>query len=190
LVLALALLIGKLLFGHSSQKAPAPSAVKSVVAEPSATAKPAAEGPRAAPAEVVEQPRELKAPTTPSVELKAPTPPSVEPPSSESPPPAKDESSAGGETDRPLTRPSDAPLPRGSGYLTVHSSTPHASVYMVLTRLGAVEERLIIPCGKRFVGIGRPMRDRKEPVWLAPGKTIEIPCGGSLEVTMNPRILR
>ena len=175
LILVLALLIGKLLFGHSSQKGSA------------STVKPAAEEPRAAPSEVVEPPRELKAPTTPSVEPKvataplvepkAPTAPSVEPASSDSPPPAKDE-------------PSDAPLPRGSSYLTVHSSTPHASVYMMLTRLGPVEERLVIPCGKRFIGIGRPMRDRKEPVWLAPGKTIEIPCGGSLEVTMNPRILR
>jgi hypothetical protein len=164
LALALALLIGKLFSGHSSRsKESSPSTVSPTVAELPAVPPQPVERPQ-----TVERPRELKAPTIPS----------AEPPSSDSDsPPANDE-------------PSDALLQRGVGYLTVHSSTPHASVYMMFTRLGPVEERLIIPCGKRFIGVGRPVRDRKEPVLLAPGKMIEIPCGGSLEVTMNPRMLR
>jgi hypothetical protein len=84
----------------------------------------------------------------------------------------------------------DAPedlMRRGLGALTVHSTGTHASVYVMLKKYGSVEDKLLIPCGKRFIGIGVPVRDRKEPVWLAPGKSMEIPCGGSIETTMNPR---
>ena len=44
-------------------------------------------------------------------------------------------------------------------------------------------------CGKRFVGIGVPARVTSKPTWLAPGKTMVIPCGAALETTMNPRAL-
>jgi hypothetical protein len=79
---------------------------------------------------------------------------------------------------------------RGLGFVTVHSAEPHANVYVMFRRYGAVEEKLMIPCGKRFIGIGLPARDRQEPTWLAPGKLTNIPCGGSVEMTMNPRRLR
>jgi hypothetical protein len=81
---------------------------------------------------------------------------------------------------------SDDAIPPGFGVLTVHSGS-HASVYLMFKKYGPVEERLVVPCGKRFIGIGLPVRDRIEPTWLAPGKMTDIPCGGSLEVTMNPR---
>lgn len=83
------------------------------------------------------------------------------------------------------TAPAD--LEPGFGHLTVHSTSPHANVYVMLKKYGPVEETLAIPCGKRFIAIGIPLHDRKEPVWLAPGKSTEIPCGGSLEMTINPR---
>ena len=77
---------------------------------------------------------------------------------------------------------------RGFGVLTVHSTGSHASVYVMFKKYGLVEEKLVIPCGKHFIGIGVPARpSRKEPTWLAPGKLTDIPCGGSLEMTMNPR---
>jgi hypothetical protein len=60
----------------------------------------------------------------------------------------------------------------------------------MVKRYGAAEEKLIVPCGKRFVAIGVPIRGRDEPVWLAPGKSTEIPCGASVEMTMNPRRVR
>jgi hypothetical protein len=107
-----------------------------------------------------------------------PAPPSVEPPPSvQAPPEANDEIPS-------------APIDKRFGHLTVHSSNGEASVYVMSTKYGLVEEPLNIPCGKRFIGIGRPGRDPKEPTWLAPGKSVQIPCGGSLEVTMNPRMLR
>jgi hypothetical protein len=84
------------------------------------------------------------------------------------------------------TAPEDL-MRQGLGALTVHSTGARASVYVMLKKYGAVEDRLLIPCGKRFIGIGVPVRDRKEPIWLAPGKSMEIPCGGSIEMTMNPR---
>ncbi len=86
--------------------------------------------------------------------------------------------------------PSDAPLEPGYGHLTVHSSNPSATVYVMLKKYGLVEQKLLVPCAQRFVSIGFPARNQKEPVWLAPGKMIQIPCGQSTEVTMNPRTLR
>jgi hypothetical protein len=76
---------------------------------------------------------------------------------------------------------------RGLAQLTVHSTGTHASVYLMFTKYGPVEDKLVVPCGKRFIGVGIPKRESKEPTWLAPGKLLEIPCGGSIELTMNPR---
>jgi hypothetical protein len=76
---------------------------------------------------------------------------------------------------------------RGLAYLTVHSTGQHASVYVLLTKYGAIENKLLVPCGRRFIAIGVPRRESKEPTWLAPGKYLEIPCGGSIELTMNPK---
>jgi hypothetical protein len=80
---------------------------------------------------------------------------------------------------------------RHLGHLTVHSVAPYAKVYMMNNKLGRVDERLTVVCGQRFIAIGVPPRGgRSEPVWLAPGKSMNIPCGGSLTVTMNPRRVR
>jgi hypothetical protein len=76
---------------------------------------------------------------------------------------------------------------RGLGTVTVHSTGTHGSVYVMFTKYGQVENKIIVPCGKRFIGVGVPRRDSKEPTWLAPGSLVEIPCGGSVEMTMNPR---
>jgi serine/threonine-protein kinase len=78
----------------------------------------------------------------------------------------------------------------GLGYLIVHSAATQADVYVNLKLRGKVEEKLTVPCGSRFVSIGVPYGSRGEPSWLAPGKTMIIPCGGPLEVTMDPRALR
>jgi len=80
---------------------------------------------------------------------------------------------------------------RHLGHLTVHSVARYAKVYMMFNKLGPVEETLTVACGQRFIAIGLPpRRGRSEPVWLAPGQSTSIPCGGSLTVTMNPRRLR
>jgi len=80
---------------------------------------------------------------------------------------------------------------RGLGYLTVHSSIPRANVYVNLKARGKVEEKLTVPCGNRFVSIGLPPASHgAEPLWLAPGKMMLVPCGGPLETTMEPRALR
>jgi serine/threonine protein kinase len=79
---------------------------------------------------------------------------------------------------------------RKLGYLTVHSAAPSANVYVNLKSRGKIEEKLTVPCGDRFVSIGVPLPPSGEPMWLAPGKMMNIPCGGPLEVTMDPRTLR
>jgi hypothetical protein len=76
---------------------------------------------------------------------------------------------------------------RGLGYLTVHSSAQHASVYVNLKPRGKVEERLTVPCGNRFVSIGVPFGRSGEPSWLAPGKMMLVPCGGPLNDDGPPR---
>jgi hypothetical protein len=79
---------------------------------------------------------------------------------------------------------------RGLATVTVHSVATYASVYVMPGRYGKVEQPLTVPCGNKFLAIGVPTPGRKEPVWLAPGRKILIPCGGTLDVTMNPRALR
>jgi serine/threonine-protein kinase len=88
-----------------------------------------------------------------------------------------------------------APVPAGEarrdmGTITVHSSASWASVYLIWARQGKVEEPLSIPCGKRFISVGVPAPGRRQPIWLAPGRLMNIPCGGSIEVTINPHALR
>jgi hypothetical protein len=80
-------------------------------------------------------------------------------------------------SDSPLSsdESSNAPPDRSVGYVLVHSLDLRASVYMMFTRLGPVEEKLKLPCGRRFVAIGMTVPGKKEPTWLAPGKTIEVP---------------
>jgi serine/threonine-protein kinase len=92
----------------------------------------------------------------------------------------------------PVPEPS-LPLPAGDynktkfGFLTVHSTVPYGFVYVHLLRYGKVEDRLIVPCGKRFVSIGIPNFKKHEPTWLAPSEIINVPCGGSAEATILPR---
>jgi hypothetical protein len=80
---------------------------------------------------------------------------------------------------------------RHLGHLTVHSRASYALVYLMFTKFGKVEEKLTVPCGQRFIAIGLPSRTgRREPVWLAPGTSVFVPCGGSITMTMNPRRVR
>jgi hypothetical protein len=83
--------------------------------------------------------------------------------------------------------PKAPPPPKGFGYLTVHSSIGYAFVYVQLIRYGHVERRLTVRCGKRFVSLGSPRPTGGEPIWFAPSKTVDVPCGGSLEITMMPK---
>ncbi len=59
----------------------------------------------------------------------------------------------------------------------------------MLKKKGAVEEKLAVSCGKQFISIGVTLH-KKETMWLAPGKNVEIPCGGSIDVTMEARAVK
>jgi hypothetical protein len=82
---------------------------------------------------------------------------------------------------------SPPPPPKGFGYLTVRSSIRYASVYVQLVRYGQVERRLTVRCGKRFLSLGNPKPTGGEPTWFAPSRTVDIPCGGAVEISMMPR---
>jgi hypothetical protein len=60
-------------------------------------------------------------------------------------------------------------------------------VYIGLKKYGAVEEKLPVPCGQQFISIGTPAPNRKEPIWLASTRTVQVPCGQSIEMTINGR---
>jgi serine/threonine protein kinase len=126
----------------------------------------------------------LQTPKAALPEPAAPTPPESEPAaeSSESPVPSAEPP--------PADEFSEELKERKLGYLTVHSAAPNANVYVNLKSRGKIEEKLTVPCGDRFVSIGVPVPPSGEPMWLAPGKMMNIPCGGPLEVTMDPRALK
>jgi hypothetical protein len=111
-------------------------------------------------------------------------------PGGETAPPIAATTRTSGETAAAPGEASQELAQRGLAHLTVHSAAMRANVYVNLKVYGAVEEELTVPCGNRFVSIGGPANGTAEPVWLAPGRKMVIPCGESLEFTMNPRALR
>jgi hypothetical protein len=117
--------------------------------------------------------------SAPSTEERATASPSANPDSTAAP-----NGSVGNEFSADLKK-------RHLGQLTVHSYASYARVYEPMLKYGPVEENLTVPCGKHFIAIGLPPRaGKREPIWLAPGKWMQIPCGGSIEMTMNPRRVR
>ena len=183
----LALSLGGLIVKISSSRAPTGSiaSLRSLLPARSdaaaAAAKPAPVAPSPPPVATAPQPvATAPSPPTQTAALTKGTPPpgEVNATDTTSPPPPLDES-----TKKSL-------LKRGFGLLTVHSTAPHASVYVNLKVLGGPEERLTVPCGKQFVSIGIPPRRPGPPIWLAPGKSIIVPCGAAFEATLNPRALR
>jgi serine/threonine-protein kinase len=197
----LALSLGGLIVKISSSRAPIGSMASLrtlMFARPdaaAAAAKPAPVAPSPPPVATAPQPVAPSPPpvaTAPQPVATAPSPPTqtaaltkgtpaageVNASDATSPPPPLDES-----TKKSL-------LKRGLGLLTVHSTAPHASVYVNLKVLGSAEEMLTVPCGKQFVSIGIPPRRPGPPIWLAPGKSIIVPCGAAFEATLNPRALR
>src|SRR5262249_34655957 len=90
----------------------------------------------------------------------------------------------------PTAEVSESLKQRGLAYLVVHSTAPHAGVYVNTKPRGKVEEKLTVACGSKFVSVGVPSNHGGEPLWVAPGKLTDIPCGGQVEMTMDPRALR
>jgi hypothetical protein len=66
----------------------------------------------------------------------------------------------------------------------------YAYVYILLFRYGHVERRLTVRCGKRFVSLGVPKPAGSEPTWFAPSRYVDVPCGGSVEITMLPQWIK
>jgi serine/threonine protein kinase len=126
----------------------------------------------------------------PASSMQAPTAEATQAPHEDDPEAAPATSTASSSEPAPADDFSDELKRRGLGYLTVHSSAQHANVYINLKPRGKVEEKLTVHCGNQFVSIGLPASHGDEPMWLAPGKMMFVPCGGPLETTMDPRALR
>jgi hypothetical protein len=59
-----------------------------------------------------------------------------------------------------------------------------------MVKTGAPGIPMEIPCGKRFVSIGTPKGKGADATWLAPSQNVTIPCGGSIDITMNPKPIK
>jgi serine/threonine-protein kinase len=182
--LAMTLLIVTIAVARS-RRSPDQPAVDATAAladtRPIAPAPPATPEPQPSPP-AVEAPsmqKPAEKPTLPAREPKAPAAPAAKV-AAQAPVPA----STGGEFSAALKR-------RNLGHLVVHSSARYAQVFMGPYKIGRVDENMTVVCGKRFIAIGLPpRRGRREPVWLAPGTSTIIPCGGTVTLTLNPRRLR
>jgi eukaryotic-like serine/threonine-protein kinase len=179
LSLSLVGLVGKLSFSRASTASAvrASHAISSEVAAAAIAAPTPAVAPP--PMETIAPPAHSPAP--PPIEVPDPTPAiaAAEEQPVASTPPAPDD---------PATM--QQMLRRGLSYLTIHSTATRADVYVDLRSYGSVEDKLSVPCGKHFISIGRPARPPAKTIWLAPGKSMFIPCGKSFEAAMNPRALR
>jgi len=96
------------------------------------------------------------------------------------------DAAAASEFQKLVAKPAPVP-PKGFGFVTVHSTIGYAYVYVQLFRYGHVEHRLTVRCGKRFLSLGLPKPSGGEPTWFAPSRTVDVPCGSSVEITMNPK---
>ncbi len=76
-------------------------------------------------------------------------------------------------------------IPGGFGLLTVTSPVT-AIVFVNGHRAGKANEPLRALCGNRFVRIGTMSDDGDGPFWVAPGRTVGIPCQGSVSIELRP----
>jgi serine/threonine-protein kinase len=129
-------------------------------------------------------------PTPPPLPAPAPTAQVIEAEVAVAPPPAPPPAPAAARDPGPEIADPEPPQKTKFGFLTVHSPGPYTFVYVNLLRYGHADDRLIVPCGRRFVSIGIPNPKKGEPTWLAPSEFIKVPCGGQVEATILPRKLR
>jgi serine/threonine-protein kinase len=86
----------------------------------------------------------------------------------------------------PTVASASAPLDATHGRLTLTTDRPVASgsalVYVAGKPIGPVSQPLVVACGAHFVRVGAPADARGQIAWLAPGRSLAVPCRG--EVTM------
>jgi hypothetical protein len=97
---------------------------------------------------------------------------------SQSAPPAPQEAET---PPAPVASADGSGLPPKRGYLWVRSSA-QSVVFVNGISTGATNSRLEVPCGWRFVRLGR----EPGPTWLSPGQTVDVTCQGFTTVTIQP----
>ena len=73
-------------------------------------------------------------------------------------------------------------LPDGTGYLVVQSSVP-AEVYVNGKMVGVTGEALQVPCGARYLRIGKPGQPN---YFISEGRSHSIACKAATTITINP----
>ena len=170
LAVALALLIGALAIGRP-RSALKSAAVNAATVPPAAAVNAATVPPAAAETAMTAPPAAVLAP--PPVSPIAPSEPARAAPTVEKPAAKMGATAhAGSAPAKPSAKPTPkapAVAPRAAdssmglkkrhlGHLMVHSLASYAKVYMMFTKYGKVEEKLTVPCGRRFMAIGLPPR--------------------------------
>jgi len=76
-------------------------------------------------------------------------------------------------------------LPGGFGYITVVSPV-NAMVFVNGGLAGPTNEPVKATCGRRFVRLGTVNEGVRFPAWVAPGRTVIIPCQAAVTVEIRP----
>jgi hypothetical protein len=78
-----------------------------------------------------------------------------------------------------------AGLPADRGYLTL-GGAPGARAYVNGADVGAVDQRVAVPCGARYVRLGTPGEKGKPPSWVTAGRSVVVACRGETRITLTP----
>lgn len=76
-----------------------------------------------------------------------------------------------------------ASLAPDRGYLVLVGAAG-ASAYVNGAEVGAVDQRLAVPCGARYVRLGTPRVKGREISWLTPGRSVVVACRGETRVDL------
>src|SRR5512132_3025001 len=69
------------------------------------------------------------------------------------------------------------------GYLVLVGAAG-ASAYVNGAEVGAVDQRIAVPCGARYVRLGTPVVKGREISWLTPGRSVVVACRGETRVDL------
>ncbi len=78
-----------------------------------------------------------------------------------------------------------AGLPADRGYLTLGGAAG-ARAYVNGADVGAVDQRVAVPCGARYVRLGTPGEKGKPPSWVTAGRSVVVACRGETRITLAP----
>lgn len=78
-----------------------------------------------------------------------------------------------------------AALPADRGYLVLGGAAG-ARAYVNGTDVGAVDQRIAVACGARYVRLGTAAEKGRPPSWLTAGRSVVVACRGETRIALAP----